>query len=186
MRSVKAFVRKEFPSSKLVCRHTVDDHTFIEVVRTSISVREAISKCGLVAAGASYRSFHKRVKVLGLDTSHFLGQGSNTGRKFPKRKRQLEEYLVIGGPSIMSDKLKKRLISEGVKRHQCERCGITEWMGQPTPIQLDHINGDHSDNRLENLQILCPNCHAQTDTFCGKNIKKVVRPEVVETSQPEF
>lgn len=51
-----------------------------------------------------------------------------------------------------------------------ERCGISEWNGVPAPLQLDHVNGDRRDNRLENLRILCPNCHAQTDTWCGRNM----------------
>jgi 5-methylcytosine-specific restriction endonuclease McrA len=57
------------------------------------------------------------------------------------------------------------LINEGIKEHKCELCGITEWNGKPAPIELDHINGKHTDNRIENLRILCPNCHAQTPTW---------------------
>ena len=80
------------------------------------------------------------------------------------------EYLVENSV-VQSFKLKGRLIAEGLKEHKCECCGITEWNGKPAPIELDHINGNHHDNRLENLRILCPNCHAQTDTYRGKNKK---------------
>ena len=73
--------------------------------------------------------------------------------------------------NINSSKLKKKLIDSGLKNEICECCGLTEWNGKPIPLQLHHINGDRTDNRIENLQILCPNCHAQTDNYCGKNTK---------------
>jgi heterodisulfide reductase subunit B len=60
---------------------------------------------------------------------------------------------------------------EGLKEHKCECCGIIEWNGKPAPIELDHINGNRRDNSLDNLRVLCPNCHAQTDTYRGKNKK---------------
>ena len=56
-----------------------------------------------------------------------------------------------------------------MKEHKCESCGISEWLGKPLSLELDYINGDRYDNRLQNLRILCPNCHAQTDTYRGKN-----------------
>jgi DNA-binding CsgD family transcriptional regulator len=65
--------------------------------------------------------------------------------------------------------VKARLISEGIKQNRCERCGIGEWQGQPITLALHHVNGVRDDNRLQNLQILCPNCHSQTDTFAGRN-----------------
>ncbi|MGB9177730.1 MAG: HNH endonuclease [Pyrinomonadaceae bacterium] len=68
-----------------------------------------------------------------------------------------------------TDHIRKRLISEGLKKAACEVCKRKSWMGKPMPLQLDHINGQRSDNRLKNLRVLCPNCHAQTDTYCGKN-----------------
>jgi hypothetical protein len=64
-------------------------------------------------------------------------------------------------------------IKEGIKENRCELCGLTNtWNGKPIMLQMDHINGISDDHRLENLQILCPNCHSQTDTYCGRNIKR--------------
>jgi 5-methylcytosine-specific restriction endonuclease McrA len=64
---------------------------------------------------------------------------------------------------------KKRLIDEGIKEKRCEQCGITHWRGQKLSIQLHHKNGDGTDNRIQNLEMLCPNCHSQTDTYGGRN-----------------
>jgi len=65
--------------------------------------------------------------------------------------------------------VKRRLLTAGLKENRCERCGIEDWLGEPLAMALHHVNGDGADNRLENLQMLCPNCHAQTDTFAGRN-----------------
>jgi Zn finger protein HypA/HybF involved in hydrogenase expression len=66
-------------------------------------------------------------------------------------------------------RLKKRILKAGLIEYKCSCCGITEWNGKPIVLQLHHINGDNRDNRKENLTFLCPNCHSQTDSFCGKN-----------------
>lgn len=68
--------------------------------------------------------------------------------------------------------LKKRLIRDGHRQPRCERCGLEEWQGRPLSIALHHLNGDRDDNRLENLQLLCPNCHSQTDSFSGRNRRR--------------
>lgn len=65
--------------------------------------------------------------------------------------------------------LKKRLLAEGLLEERCAECGISEWNGRPLSLHLDHINGDRRDQRLENLRFLCPNCHSQTETYCGRN-----------------
>ncbi len=72
----------------------------------------------------------------------------------------LKENTVYG-----STLLKKRLINEGLKENKCEKCGISEWNNKPITLELHHINGNRYDNRLENLQILCPNCHALTPNY---------------------
>jgi hypothetical protein len=74
--------------------------------------------------------------------------------------------------SLKGYHLREQLYKNGLKERKCEICGLTEWNGKEITLQLHHINGKHYDNRLENLQILCPNCHSQTDNYCNKNRKK--------------
>jgi DNA-binding transcriptional ArsR family regulator len=80
-------------------------------------------------------------------------------------------YLVQGVRRHRGN-LKRRLIAAGLKVHECERCGISEWLGEQLALALHHINGNGRDNRLENLALLCPNCHSQTDNFAGRNVAR--------------
>jgi 5-methylcytosine-specific restriction endonuclease McrA len=79
------------------------------------------------------------------------------------------ENLLVVGRKTSRGHLKRRLIQEGLKENRCECCGISEWRGEPLNMALHHINGDGTDNRFENLQLLCPNCHAQTPNYGGRN-----------------
>jgi hypothetical protein len=150
-------------------RYSYSEKELYEAVKSSTSIRQVLDKLNIVPAGGNYQTTNRRIQKLNIDTSHFTGQAWNKGR-ITGPKRSIEEYLKEN-TIVQSFKLKSRLIAEGLKQHKCECCGITEWNGQPAPIELDHINGNHHDNRLENLRILCPNCHAQTDTYRGKNKK---------------
>jgi Bacterial regulatory proteins, luxR family/HNH endonuclease len=82
----------------------------------------------------------------------------------------IEIYLVKGRRTNRTH-LKRRLVATGLKQNRCERCGIESWLGEPLSMALHHVNGDGLDNRLENLALLCPNCHAQTPNFSGRNRK---------------
>ena len=126
----------------------------------------------LVPSGGNYRIIHNAIEKYKIDTSHFTGQGWNINLKFkPFEGKKIEEILVENS-TYQSYKLKKRLIAEGIKKSVCESCGESEWLKQPIPLELHHINGNNSDNRLENLRLLCPNCHALTDSYRGKNKRK--------------
>ena len=85
--------------------------------------------------------------------------------------QKLQEILAGKHPTYQTAKLKKLLLQHGLKENKCEKCGITEWCGEPIVIQLDHVNGRSDDHRLENLRMLCPNCHSQTETYGGRNRK---------------
>ena len=84
----------------------------------------------------------------------------------------LATYLISGRRTNRTH-LKTRLLAEGLKENRCERCGICDWLGSPLAIALHHANGDGLDNRLENLVMLCPNCHSQTDNFSGRGRRRL-------------
>ena len=107
---------------------------------------------------------------MGLDVSHFVGQGWRKGSHAPVRSPTPLRELLVDGRFRTTDQLKKRLIAERIKARECEICRLDRWNGRPIPLELDHVNGKRDDNRLSNLRILCPNCHAQTETYRGRNI----------------
>jgi DNA-binding CsgD family transcriptional regulator len=108
-------------------------------------------------------------------TSGTWSKAVKTGRIVPREWRIPLEELLVKGRRTGRGHLKKRLIGAGLIEERCERCGLTDWQGKPLGLELHHKNGDGTDNRLPNLEILCPNCHAQTDTWGGRNAHK--RPE---------
>jgi hypothetical protein len=139
-------------------------------VATSASFAQVLTQLGLRAAGGNYATIHRAIERAGLDTSHFSGQAWRKNVVLGPR-RSLDAYLSNGYP-ISSYRLKQRLINEGVFTAKCNKCGGVEWLGQPIPLELDHRDGNSKNNNLENLELLCPNCHAQTPTYRGKNRKR--------------
>lgn len=90
----------------------------------------------------------------------------------------IEDLLVVGRGATSRTHLKGRLIKAGLKENRCEECGITEWRGKPLSMELHHVNGDGHDNRLENLQLLCGNCHSQTDNWGGRGMRRKRRRQI--------
>lgn len=151
-------------------RTKLSDSEFASLVEASLSLCQVITSMGLNPnGGGNYKSVQRRIESLSLDVSHFTGRLYSKGKTLPP-KQELSYYLVKG-KFISSHRLRKRLIKEGIFEAKCYSCLNSTWLGRPIPLELDHINGDHLDNRLENLTILCPNCHALTPTYRGKNKK---------------
>lgn len=150
------------------------DHDFINAVKTSKSYAEVMRKLDLKPAGGNYDTVKREIKRLKLDTSHMTGKVWNVGERYKPIRNPipLNEILVKDSSYKSTYSLKNRLFKEGLKEKKCECCGNTTWMGKEIPLELHHKNGDHTDLRIENLQILCPNCHALTDNYRGKKSAK--------------
>jgi hypothetical protein len=101
----------------------------------------------------------------------YAGNKGGKGQKYCPTRKSAQVFLREGS-LISSHKLRLRLLEEGIKERRCERCGKSKWLGEAIPVELHHINGDRFDNRIENLQMLCPNCHALTENHAGRGSAK--------------
>lgn len=142
-------------------------------VVNSTSYRKVLFLLNLKEAGGNYDQVKKYIKESGYDISHFKGKAWNKGlRGIGKPHIPLDEILVSSS-TYQSFKLKNRLFKSNLKDPHCELCG---WAQQTSdgrmPLELDHVNGNRHDNRLENLRILCPNCHSLQSTHRGRNRSK--------------
>jgi hypothetical protein len=137
-------------------------------VAASFSLAEVLRRLGRPDNGGQRSALRRLIAQEHLDTAHFLGQAHNRGKPGTVPAKRPEEILVRhdGKHRTATTPLRRALSSVGVPEH-CVRCGIgPEWLGKPMTLEVDHINGDWSDDRRENLQLLCPNCHAITKTWC--------------------
>lgn len=144
--------------------------TLENLVKESYSYAEVARKLGMHSKGGNYNTLRRNIIKWNIDTKHFVGRGWSKRQKLLNSRTPLKFYLDNSKP-INPWKLKKKLIAVGIKKNECEICGISEWNHKPIACQLHHKNGNNKDNRLENLQILCPNCHSQTDNYAGKSLR---------------
>lgn len=143
-----------------------------KIVASSFTVREALSKLGLKTAGGNYTQFSYYVKAYSLDIKHFTGRSWRKDKKIPRNPVYSLSEILVENSSFQSNKLKKRLYSAGIKNPACEECGWCKMSDDGrVPLELDHVNGNNKDNRIENLRILCPNCHSLKPTHRGSNVK---------------
>ncbi|HET7119613.1 MAG TPA: HNH endonuclease signature motif containing protein [Solirubrobacterales bacterium] len=138
-----------------------------EAIATSYSWAESLRELGLCSSGGAWRVLKKYAEVWDISTDHFE-PARHREANLKTQKRPIEELLVEHS-TCSRQNLKRRLYQEGLKVPRCEICGQDEnWRGRHMAMILDHINGVRDDNRIENLQIVCPNCAATLDTHCGR------------------
>lgn len=151
------------------------DEQLISAVRQNLSIAGVCRALNIRPIGGNYKTINLSIKELDIDISHFTGKAWNVGIRYQSpAKQKLEDVLVEKSTYRSSTKLKRRLIIEGLKEEKCEECLLSEWLNKKIPLELHHKNGNNMDNRLENIQLLCPNCHAQTDTYRSKNRTSVL------------
>lgn len=154
-------------------KHTID--SLQPVVQNSFSVAEVLRKLGMIANGGTHSYVSRRIKQLGIDTSHFSGIAWRKG-KIANNRLGWQQILVVKpiGYKEKTSKLRRALIESG-RPHCCEECGQgDEWNSKPLVLQIDHKNTKTNDNRPSNVRFLCPNCHTQTETY-GKTKTRPAR-----------
>lgn len=134
------------------------------VIAQSKSYTACLDSLGLPKSGTNYKKLKNFINENNINVDHF--------DPYHDRRRPLKEILIRDSDYTNSVRLKNRLIKNDLLDYECTFCGIDEWRGKELSLHLDHINGDTSDNRLENLRLLCPNCHSQTETYAGRNKKR--------------
>ena len=141
----------------------LSDDEFERVVKQSTTVKEVALKIGYAAGRSARWRISERIARQGVDVRHF--------RNWVQYGAVDTRVLLVKGPTVNNQTIKKRVLADGLLKNICESCGNTgQHNGKRLVLHLDHIDGDNKNNELSNLRMLCPNCHSQTDTYGGKNI----------------
>lgn len=157
--------------NKTLRKSNITDEAFIEAVKTSFSIAEVLRKLNVEPHGSSNRVFKNRAGKLNLDLSHFTGRGHLKGKTHNYNEvMSLDVVMIADSSHCLNESIKKRIINDGLLINECVKCKTKNiWNNKPITLHFDHINGNSFDHRLENLRILCPNCHSQTKTYKNKN-----------------
>lgn len=151
-------------------KRTWTDETFAKAVKDNYSTRGTLQALGYKASGGNYTSLKHELLRLKSDTSHWTRQGHLKGKTHNWSKHTPLEKILVINSSCNRGHLKHRLLKSGLLNNHCAICNLPPiWNDTPLVLHLDHINGNGVDNRIENLRLLCPNCHSQTSTYTGRN-----------------
>lgn len=149
----------------------ITDEQYKTIVESSLSYSDICRKIGLRIQGSNINTIKRRIQKQNLSINHFNPYAKLIEN--PNRKEIPLESILVENSTYSTSDLKKRLLKLGLLKEQCSKCLLGNiWNNEPIVLQLDHINGNHKDNRIENLRILCPNCHTQTKTHSGKRLKQ--------------
>lgn len=146
------------------------------IVLKSKSKSEVLTEYGLKPVGGNYKVLNKYLYLYNISVTHFNGKGWNTGDRYIQVKSSIPlSDILVEYSTFSTYHLKRKLLNEGIKTHKCECCNNTTWNDKPIPLELNHKNGVHTDHRLNNIELLCPNCHALTDHYRGRNKNRYIR-----------
>lgn len=161
-------------NGKTFPRKTFSEYTkeeLIEVIGCCRNYKDILNRLRLNQY--YHRYLKKFVKENNVSISHFRNSAPTT----------LGSKLVKGDKHLSGTDIKRYLITNKIVENKCSICNLPPvWNNKPLTFHLDHINGDHFDNRVENLRLLCPNCHTQTDTYTGKNLAKYIAKTCIDCS----
>lgn len=155
-------------------RYKVTQEQLQLAVDKSLSVAQVCRELGIRPVGGNYKTLNAKLKLFNIDISHFTGKAWNVGEQYKNFGKSYsdEEVFKVDSAISTNKNVKKRLLLRQHLTYNCNYCGISEWMDRPIVLELNHINGVNTDNSISNLELLCPNCHSQTDNFRSKNRKK--------------
>lgn len=164
----------------------IDKEQLEKLIKNSINATECLEKLNKQKTASNYSKIKNLIVKYNLDISHFISKSEQLKRKNNiDGKYDLKNILCVNSKSN-NLYLKQKLYKAGLKSPICEECGQDEnWRKKKISLHLDHINGINNDNRLENLRILCPNCHAATDNFCGKNKLKYKEKQLIKQDKEQ-
>lgn len=175
--TLDGFITNADPKS---IRNSISDEELTQKCVSSITISETLRRLGLSINSRANRKWLKsKIEKLNIDTSHWKGQKHMEGKTRTYVSKIPLEEILVENHYISTGALKNRLKKEGLLKDVCYSCGINEWLGQKLSLQLDHINGTNTDNRIENLRLLCPNCHSLTPTFCRRK-SSLHKEEVID------
>ena len=159
-------------------KRSYSDDAFKEAVKSARSVAGVIKRIGLTINGGNYRTVHMLVDRFKLDTSHWTGHAYRKGSRTATVPPWPLKTILIRGSTYHINRLRERLIGEGVMRARCSGCFRSRWHGRALPLELHHVDGDRTNNELSNLRILCPNCHSLTHNWKGRATRGKSRSEI--------
>lgn len=150
------------------------EEQLIQAVESSTSFAEVIEKLGLKVRSGNYATVRKYIMALELPFDHLNGSTKKKAHSCPTKRP--DEDIFVENSTYSTSRLFERLIPLGIVQ-KCSVCGLLPiWQDKPLKLQVDHINGISTDHRLENLRLICPNCHSQTSTYSGRNkLSKLIK-----------